>query len=146
MSNEKSWKEIGATIGAAVDLASYAHAKLSDSKPVAEPEPVRQASTVDRTARDRADARVAVPFICAVIAVIGIAAAFFFPKPVAQVRPVCQFASTPESASGASSASMAVPASAVPLNPPCQIPYNDGLTTGEHIAGHAVKLAIFSLL
>ena len=92
-STEKSWKEIGETIGAAVDLASYVHSKLSDSKPT---KYSVRARTVQRPARERKDPWYVLPlstmFVVGVVA-LGIAAVLWLPKPTpAPMRRVCEFA------------------------------------------------------
>ncbi|MEX3984074.1 hypothetical protein AB4Y45_34510 [Paraburkholderia sp. EG287A] len=144
MSNEKSWKEIGATIGAAVDLASYAHSKFN--APSAEATPARSAPPAVVEV-ENGNPRWLVVGICTVVAALGVAmgiGALLSPSSVHPgVKPVCEFAPAAAQANAASAAR-------VPLNPPCRIPFDDGLTPGERIGGTvavtAIKAVIFSIL
>ncbi|MBK3780413.1 hypothetical protein G3A43_09235 [Paraburkholderia aspalathi] len=145
--SEKSWQEIGATVGAALDLASYAASKMGVGQPGQKPEPkpeVMQSAVPAEPEKSPSKLLVA---CCVLIAVVGIAGLLLLPKSAEPpVAPVCQFAHVAQSPSGASGAVAPTPASAQPLNMPCRIPYHDPLTPGEHIAGSVIKAVIFGLL
>lgn len=143
--SEKSWKEIGATVGAAIDLATYAASKVGVAKTtpaVMAPEPVKTPA-----GKDAPDEYLWYRVIVfGLIAAIGIAGIFFLPK--AKPLPQCQFAPAAQAAAPASGASGATgtfsPAGA--LNSPCLEPYVDDSTPAERIGGSIVKAIIFTVL